>query len=303
MRGVSTDAAKRPDAKSVSSTENIAAENTTFGSAIRTMDACCTAADKTTDLYSFQHNLGSVGASKCVDLLEASISKGRILYRPAVLAACQAAFAAAYGAGACTSLTEPPLPTASAVGACEGLMIGTGAAGGPCTGNQDCGDGLSCVGHTDGAEGTCAVAPPVGAPCGPGPTDGGSFTFTFTFGGKAHPVCAEGAACNSSSRTCAAAGEGTKCSGERDCPASLYCVNGACGTAPPGGTGATCRSNGDCARDHYCGRSGADSTCVPKKTVGGACTGGLTGGQCIGRCDDADGGSGDGTCASHCGSR
>ena len=272
----------------------------TLGVVAGALETCCTADDKTTTDYQFMHGIVSSLLPVCQEALEASIAKGRVLFRAERGAACYAAYETTYAPGKCSNVTQTYADPAGS--ACRETFVGTVAEGAPCMGDHECADGLTCVGYTKVSEGTCKVPPAIGEPCGPGRSDAGA-TGAASLELGAHPSCADGARCDPLERKCVkAAANGEACGSTDDCAASLHCVLGKCITSGPGGPGATCAVADDCTPDSYCERaSGAsEGTCAKKKAAGGTCTGAMFVSECIGRCDAEPGEPG--SCASFCGS-
>jgi len=296
-----------------SASEGVAAEGDgknfcdhTIGALSGAFDACCTASDQASPEYDFSHGLVTTLTPICTAALEGSIARQRVRVHPADTDACYAAYAAHFGGGEkCKTLTTTYLDPAGP--SCRNAFSGVQGAGAPCGGDHECQDGLTCVGYTSAAEGVCQAPPPIGAPCGPGRSDGGSSaSLSLNFG--AHPKCATGAYCASASGMCVArVPAGQKCQiaddENTDCAELLHCHMGTCGTEGPADVGGACVSSSDCTSGHYCAVSSGTQSgqCAEFEPAGGTCKGGYgfqT--ECKGRCD-ADGGS-SGTCATFCGS-
>lgn len=243
----------------------------TLGVVVRALEACCTPDDKATGDYRFSHDLAAALLPVCTSTLGASLSKGRVTVNAAARDACYAAYAETYAPGKCANITQtfsdPSGPS------CRQAFAGVGAAGAPCLGDHECQDGLTCVGYTQTADGSCIAPPSLGQPCGAAKTDGGAVGLaSLEFGD--HPSCASGARCDSLSGTCVAADP----------------------EPPPSADGGPCTSSRGCQPGLYC----EDGTCRPKKAAGGTCTGSSFDTECIGRCDAPSGEPG--TCVSFCGS-
>ncbi len=271
----------------------------TLGVIVSAFDSCCSAGDKETTDYMFMRGLVSELLPRCTSALEASIAKSRVLYRAAETDACFAAYRTNYASGNCQSLTQtfadPSGPS------CREAFTGVGQAGAACAGDHECVDGLTCVGYTKDADGSCKAPPAIGEACGPGGDADAREPMTLAFG--SHPACAPGARCDLVSSQCVKAnGEGEACSSTDECSTSLHCVRKKCQAAGPGGEGAVCLDNEDCTPDSFC--AGADGvsegTCAKKRPAGGACTGAVFVTECSGRCDAELGSAG--ACVSFCGS-
>lgn len=272
----------------------------TLGVVVGALEACCTADDKTTADYQLTHGIVSRLLPVCTETLEASVTKGRVLFRADRGAACFGAYETTYAPGKCSNITQTYADPAGI--ACREAFVGTGAAGAPCMGDHECADGLTCVEYTKLSDGACKPPPAIGEACGAGRSDAGaSGAASLDFG--VHPSCADGARCDSFEGKCVkAAANGEDCGSTEDCAASLHCVLGKCGTSGPAGPGAKCAVTDDCAPDCYCdrGSGSAEGTCATKKGAGGTCTGAAFVSECVGRCDAELGQPG--TCASFCGS-
>jgi hypothetical protein len=274
----------------------------TLGVVVGALEACCTEQDKQTADYKFTGGIAAKLLPVCTSALEASVTKNRVLYRGNKADACYAAYRTTYAPGKCENLTQTYADPAGT--ACREAFTGVGETGAPCMGDHECVEGLTCVGYTKIADGTCKAPPAIGEDCGPGRSDAGSSgSQSLEFG--SHPACAAGARCDVITSKCVkAAAEGEDCSSTDECGSSLapYCVRGRCGANGPGGEGATCLDDEDCTPDVYCsGTAGLEGTCTKKKPAGGSCTGGTFVTECLGRCNASPGASG--TCASFCGSR
>ncbi|WP_394836077.1 hypothetical protein LVJ94_04120 [Pendulispora rubella] len=270
----------------------------TLGVLAGAIDACCTAADKTTSEYGLVNGIVVALAPKCADAVQRSTGKQRILLHPGEAESCYAAYAARLGGGEkCANLTmtfSDPSGTS-----CRKAFSGVRAAGQLCAGDHECNEGLTCVGATASADGMCQPPPPLGAPCG---SSSGSLSLEF----GSHPACEGGARC--SNGTCiprAAAGERCVVSDDAhtECAEGLHCRSGTCSSEGRSGPGGACRSGADCNPGYYCDVSaGAQGTCAELKAAGGSCHGGFgTQTECKGRCDAKGGAAG--TCTTFCGSQ
>jgi len=318
--GSSVDAAST-DATSTAATAPPAGTGTEFcrntiGVVPAALETCCSEADKTTTPYKLAAGVGGSISQSCGTRMEASIAKGRILYRADKVQTCYALFRQAYPAGMCAALQEAQVTVQSSdLRACSDAFVGVGAEGAPCQGDPECVDGLACVGAGKTTDGVCKKPPAVGELCGRiRDADAGStldLTFDYSFG--AHPDCADGARCTRASSSdvqgkCTVAyGADHNCTSDDECASPLRCHLDKCSQAGPADLNGVCRRNRDCKQGFYC--EGANSTtngsCQPKKLAGGTChqTIANTDSECIGRCDAPETIGSEGTCVSFCGSR
>ena len=173
---------------------------------------------------------------------------------------CQSAWCAVQTGAACGVCGSQPMAGASCNG--TGATVGCG------------GRGLTCVGESDGAAGTCAALVAMGAtcdaahPCGAGLScrpvattamnrtcEPAGATVGAACGGAMNAGCdnAVGLACNTMSRTCQ--------------PITFVAAGAACGVLPDGGF-AVCTNGGDCLGYTLTTLRG---TCRAAAAVGAAC--------------------------------
>ncbi len=270
-----------------------------FGSVVKALDTCCTAEDKTTDLYELSSNLGGFIAMRCESKLDASIAKGRLLYRPGKAATCASASAARYASDKCTNLTEPADDPAFA--ACTAVFAGTVKSGGACAEDFECEEGLTCFGYTPTSEGTCSAPSAIDAPCGRGASDASVFDRLVFMRFGSHPACVAGARCDDDDRKChPLVPAGGDCTSDDSCEDNHVCSVGKC--VARADVGAPCTTARSCKSGAYCNQRVQPSVCAAKKIAGSECFDPNLNTECIGRCV-ADGGALPGNCVSHCGSR
>jgi hypothetical protein len=268
----------------------------TVGLLGRAFEGCCTAADKETDLYGLASGLISALTPVCVEELDASIARGRVLYHQDRAEACFTAYAATFTTDDCSKLTQTFADPAGT--ACREAYAGTGGVSAPCRGSHECLDGLTCVGQTKDADGACVVPPPIGEPCGPGRDDAGSRSASILEFGD-HPDCAPGARCDRREGVCVAAlAEGAQCSGSDECASPLRCYLGKCSSEGPSAADGPCTGREDCVRGLFCDRE--TDRCAPKRPGGGACINTAFDSECAGRCEGEY--NEPGTCTAFCGS-
>jgi hypothetical protein len=276
----------------------------TYGHVVDTLHGCCSDGDKDTGDYKIADGLFSALAPVCVDTLESSIAKKRVLLHRAEAESCFAAYAEHFGTGdKCRTLTTTYSDPAGSD--CRNSFTGVQAVGAPCAGDHECLQGLTCIGYTPTSDGTCQTPPAAGAACGPARGEGGSIRFSsLEFG--SHPGCATGAYCNEG-KCVGQAADGQACeradSEEANpCAGTEVCVMGKCAAVRSAVNG-PCASNEDCEGALHCAKIKGQSsgTCQTLKPAGGTCTGGYGfATECVGRCNAAAGA--DGVCASFCGS-
>jgi hypothetical protein len=161
---------------------------------------------------------------------------------------------------------------------CDRVVVGMQPEEQPCLFSVECKDGLACVGHRNGVEGTCKKPPHAKEACSLQPY--GSI-LNEAAAALHHPACAAGATCDGAicqPRLPA----GKACTKPEVCAAGLSCVMGKCG--PRARTGSACAAARDCAFGLWCdrGADGGAGKCAPKRTEGQACT---SRDACKGRCD------------------
>ena len=263
----------------------------TLGAFVQYLGKCCTTDDKATAGYGLLAGLLSAGQASCSKTLDAGVSKGRLTINQDQLASCNATIAQVL-----PSLCGQPVNASSIdVNACKGVYKGTVAVGGACAGDQECQDGLTCVGWTANSDGACKNPPAIGEPCGKGQSEGGTLELTSNFNFGSHPGCAPGAYCDFG-KCQAQVADGKSCLADtKDECASGHCFEGKCGATPPSGQGGPCTTKSDCTSGLYCDRpsGAATGTCQAQKTAGSACTNQQN--ECKGSCTS-------GKCTSFCGS-
>lgn len=223
-------------------------------------------------------------ARQMCDIVQASQDAGRLVYDPAVGAACLAAYraqscgevaagitpaacAGVYGGGtvangnACTMWNDCAAGWCDASAAvCPGACVAWLAENAGCSAGGECAPGLVCNGST------CVPATPAGAsgaPCGTGDL-----------------ACQVGLYCQSSTGACQPlGGVGAACSLSRECQPGLGCAgSGTCQTVLD--ANAACSSPGAVC---IVGTTCNGSICVAWPVAGGSCASGL---PCIGSwCD------------------
>src|ERR1051326_5799198 len=89
-------------------------------------DTCCTTDDKATFQYALGRGLFLLVTNRCEGDLEASIAKGRVLYDPALSAACQTAFSDLINPASCSAAmaSQADIDTIQS-GACKTVFVGT----------------------------------------------------------------------------------------------------------------------------------------------------------------------------------
>jgi hypothetical protein len=270
----------------------------TYGVLRKAFESCCSAADITNPTYPLYDQLLGGAEQLCATQLAKSVGDGRATFNVGDAQSCVALVKQLASGG---SVCWPTLTSNQSSGAtfgtppCNGVVTGLQAQGQPCAQDYECQNGLTCVGWTTSADGTCQQPPARGAACGGGQSTG----ITVDYGFGSHPQCASGSYCN---KTCLAqAAGGQACTTNAECQAGLVCRQGKCGTATPSGPSGPCVQKSDCQNGLYCepGDGGASGTCQTRQDAGAACT--QTGDQCKGVCDVPDSGV-SGTCAAICGS-
>lgn len=273
----------------------------TFGVVVQALEQCCSEQDKALADYRFARDGVAANLPLCNAALASSIDKKRMTYDAAKGDACYAAYAERYAPSKCANVIQTYSDPVG--GACRQAFRGGGEEGAPCAGNHECVDGLTCVGHTTVADGTCKTPPALGEDCGPGrlSAEAGPVGPRTVLQFGRHPACVAGARCDALTRKCVLGAKlGEDCE-EVDCLEGLKCVNRFCAAALAA-AGAPCEVGDDCAPGTFCERvDGGDlGICSAKRAAGGACVGATFAAECRGRCDAAYGQVG--TCASFCGS-
>lgn len=271
-------------------------------------EACCdpAAAPKK---YTFDHTLLGALPIACTTAIGQSIASGRATLVPAAAATCQTNMRAAVDARTCPEVLRNPnnQPAKSLfrdAEGCSAAVVGHQALDAPCLHDYECEDGLTCVGWTRDSDGACKSPPGEGAPCGYAVPDGG-FIDLLNWGFGAHPRCAPGLYCASTTQqqgTCQPTnGDGGPCDSDDECADGLRCQVGKCGTAGPAPAGAPCERSSDCQDALYCKSTDDGRVCSERAVAGSPCSSTL-GSDCQGACVEPDGG-GDLTCVAYCGSR
>jgi hypothetical protein len=262
----------------------------TLGAFVQYLGKCCTNDDKANAGYALLAGLLSAAQASCSKTLDAGVSKGRLSEDDGQLASCNSAISQVLP----SLCGGPPVNTSTIdVNACKNVYKGTVAAGGACAGDQECQDGLTCVGWTSSSDGACKTPPAIGEPCGEGPAEAGTLQLTTNFNFGTHPACAPGAYC-SISKCVAQVADGQSCLADtKNQCASGHCFEGKCGSTMPSAQGGPCTSKTDCNSGLYCDKPSATAagTCQAQKTAGATCTnqqneckGNCTAGKCVTFC-------------------
>ncbi len=305
----STGDATLADAPPPTDTELDAFCNGTLGLYAPRYEECCdpSVAPKQ---YHFDDTILKGALLACTMSLGKSVEDGRATFVPAAAATCEANVSGAIEARACSDVrrapsNQPPKSIFKDATGCSEVLLGHQAVDAPCANDYECLDGLTCVGWSPKADGTCKAPPGEGAPCGHGVPDGGAFLELVRWGFGTHPRCAAGFYCASTvfeQGTCRPSklAEGS-CDSDDECAEGLRCQLGTCGTAGPAPADAPCRRDSDCQDRLYCKRADGGKLCAPREVAGTPCSDEL-GSACQGACVEPDGG-GAAICVAYCGSQ
>jgi hypothetical protein len=277
----------------------------TYGKLVNGLVTCCSDADKQTIEYSFGFGILGGAVATCGPRLEASISKGRLEHDDGAAASCYAAWATLFSGGCASgpfgvSANFKSAEVQKQIESCNLVFRGLVAENGACSGDADCAQGLTCVGWSSNADGTCKQPPALAETCGKAPSEGGTLSLDLNLKFGDHPECATGAYC-SSTKCVAQKNPGENCSDDKQCAGGKLCRLNVCGDVGDADLDGACKNNDDCKSGLYCNAPsfGQQGTCQTKLGDGAGCTAINT--PCKGRCDRPDG-SADGTCKSFCGS-
>ena len=280
--------------------------SSTYQKLIDTFSMCCSDADKETFEYKFGVGLFTGITAACGPRIEGSISKGRLEHDAGAAQSCYAAWTTltSGGCGSGALGTNPNLNSAelkAQLQSCDLVFRGLVAENGACAMDADCVDGLTCVGFSPNADGTCKKPPALDEACGKAPSEGGSISLEINHTFGSHQDCATGAYC-SASKCVAQRNPGESCSDDKQCAGGKLCRLNVCGDVGDADLDGPCKENDDCKSGLYCNAPSFNTqgTCQTKLGTGAAC-GTSNNNPCKGRCDRPDGGS-TGTCQPFCSS-
>jgi hypothetical protein len=256
-------------------------------------ERCCSAAEKAAPSYVAIKASYQQAITECTTTFDPSVKSGRVKIDAAALTKCSAAITAL----ACVDQSAGEYDLFVS---CAAAVSGTQALAAACRIDAECQTGMSCVGFTTTADGTCQT-PPIGSPCGHAPVaDGGAFPTNATLAYNVE--CAGGGRCTNG--TCVAAKAlGAACTLDSECSPALACHLGKCSSAGRTGLGTTCTQVKDCKDGLYCttpNGSNVTGTCETQKSAATPCSTTIFH-ECAGDCTVAMG-STTGSCTAVCGS-
>ena len=267
----------------------------TFAKRAQLVERCCSALDRDDRRWGVDIGIVTSADLACQGDLSASLSKGRVAFDAAALAACLSDVASDP-----TSCSRPsvllPLPAS-----CSTVIHGLQDSSSACAHDYECKDGLVCSGHTGSSDGECRVPPAHGKTCGT-VADAAATPFELPIGGN-HPKCAGSDLCyEGKCVTGALIGSGCSLAGyPGPCAPGLACVDlgltyRTC-VSTDGSEGAPCEWPRGCGEGFGC----SNQTCVRQKANGQPCD--LLGDECLGNCEGTFSNLGSaGTCVAFCGS-
>jgi len=224
---------------------------------------------------------GIAPVADCVRTLSFALHHGAVTLAETDVAACEKALAELL-ASCDAALSLRAMPSA-----CDAIVKGTLAEAAACRSSVECIGGLRCRGLSAVSMGTCMQPGPAGQACNVAVDALAGFTRQDGFDGM-HPECA-GYCLH---RRCEPPlAEGAACASDAMCPRGERCASRRCTSAPLPVVAQPCEAA--CAAGAVC----IKGQCAALRVEGARCD---VDAECLGRCERADAGAGNGTCVRAC---